>query len=93
MNIGVISDTHVRSLSEIPGDIARGLSTMDMIIHLFQPWSRISILRYSNNFREYHYGQNNPHLKHDVIVNERGPTQWSALFVNFSQNYIRCLDY
>jgi putative phosphoesterase len=33
MKIGVISDTHVRSIDEIPGDIIRSLGSMDLIIH------------------------------------------------------------
>lgn len=34
MKIGVISDTHVRSLSELPESLVNALTHMDMVIHL-----------------------------------------------------------
>lgn len=33
MRIGVISDTHARSFAELPQDLARALSGVDLIIH------------------------------------------------------------
>ena len=33
MKIGVISDTHARSLSDIPAEIVRALAAVDLIIH------------------------------------------------------------
>lgn len=53
MRIGVISDTHVRYLSELPDSLIKSLSSMDMVVHLgdFHSEDLVNDLKEITNFR------------------------------------------
>ena len=53
MKIGVIADTHVRRISELPSSLINALSKMDMVIHLgdFHSESLVNDLRAIADFR------------------------------------------
>lgn len=53
MKIGVISDTHVKHISELPSSLINSLARMDMVIHLGDYHSKelVSDLKEITNFR------------------------------------------
>jgi uncharacterized protein len=53
MQIGVISDTHVRRISELPASLIQTLTRMDMVVHLgdFHSEDLVNDLKEITNFR------------------------------------------
>ena len=53
MKIGVIADTHVHRISELPSSLINDLTRMDMVVHLgdFHSEDLVNDLKESNNFR------------------------------------------